>query len=235
MRSMTYVSAVAILAFMAFVIGATRWVSQDPPRAGAPQVQVPVSKTLSASALDARIAVARVFGNTVFLSDVTNPKFISVDLNGDGAEDLAVAVTTNPDELGTANTDIANWSVTDVKNVELPDPNAKVYSFHQKHKRIPLQKAQALVAVIHGVGKMGWRAADASQAFLLANLPTSRLSNSGISELTRRGVSLPRTTIYPAHALVAESAGESLAVYWAGAQYAGVPIRKKSVLIASRE
>jgi hypothetical protein len=234
MRSMTYVSAIAIIALIAFAFGASRWISQPPPGPTGPQVQTPVSKTHTASALDARIAVARVFGNAVFLSDVSAPSFASTDLNGDGSEDLAVVVTANPDQSA-ADSELRNWSVMDVRNVELPDPNAAVYTFHQKHKPIKLRKNQQVVGVIHGVGGMGWRSPDARQAFLLVNTPAAKLSLAPIADLNRHGVSLPRTTMYPVEALIATSAADTLAVYWAGAQYAGVPLKSTTELAAARE
>jgi hypothetical protein len=232
---MTYVSATAIIALTVFVFGASRWMTQAPPSPSGPAVEVPVSKTLSASSVDVRIAIARVFGNAIFLSDVTNPTFVSSDLNGDGAEDLAVAVTTNPDERVAANGELANWTVNDVQNVELPNAGKAIYRFHQKHHRVILRKNQTLLAVVHGVGELGWRSPEASQAFLLVNTPTEKLSHSDMLKLNREGVSLPRTTIYPTQALIAESSSQTLAVYWSGAQYAGVPVKGRSVQLASRE
>jgi hypothetical protein len=111
---------------------------------------------------DARSAVERVYKRAVSLDADASRAPVVGDFNGDGSEDIAVAVRPAPGMLAELNSEFANWVVVDPRRygprgqpVE-PGP-AKV------------EQRDTLLAIVHGYGEKGWRDPRATQSYLLRN------------------------------------------------------------------
>src|SRR5437016_10708112 len=111
--------------------------------------------------------VARVFDKAVSWDDNHTPSYLVGDFNGDGSEDLAIVTRTDDRFLGEINNELANWSLEDPKEVPIPGTKAARQMFPPKP--VKAQKTDLLVAIIHGVGPLGWRNREARQTFLLRN------------------------------------------------------------------
>ena len=190
-----------------------------------------VSTTLhSPTVQDAKEAVTRVFGDIL----ATGNEFVSADLNGDGSEDLVVPVHIRPGKLTRVNEDLANWTVQDVLDADIPPAHAATYKLADRRSKPLVDTADTLIAVIHGYGSLGWRDAEARQAYLLLHAPTASLSTASISDLELRGLRLPRTSANPATALVSTVGNQQRALYWMGSQYALTEARTNAPLIARK-
>jgi hypothetical protein len=93
-------------------------------------------------------ALRRVFGEAVSRPDGA----FAGDFNGDGSQDLAVVVRGT--RLPELNNELANWIVQDARDATA---------------RAQVSGGDVLLAVIHGYGALGWRDAEARQAYLLRN------------------------------------------------------------------
>jgi hypothetical protein len=112
--------------------------------------------------------VARVFEGTVQVDASQKTGALVGDFNGDGSEDIALAVKPGDGKLEEINSEVANWILLDPHSDILPDPNKAVQKLPAR-TRAKVEAGDTLLAVIHGYGKDGWRNPDAQQAFLLRN------------------------------------------------------------------
>jgi hypothetical protein len=175
-------------------------VAQSTP---APAKDVPSPKTE-----DVNEALVRVFNKAVTLdSNYASPVLIG-DFNGDGFEDIAIALKPNPESLAEINGEFANWALEDVKQTE------------QAAKPTPVkaERTDTLIAIIHGVGAKGWRDPEARQAFLLRNAagtkPVVEAAEKPSSSKTSRN-SASRSDV------IRETIGGHRGlIYWNGARYA---------------
>jgi hypothetical protein len=99
--------------------------------------------------------IKAVFKDAAVLNPKFDPNYFSGDFNGDASEDLVVIL--KPVNLEEMNKQFAPWLVRDPRS----DTSTKV--------RPPIEKDEALLAVIHGYGNNDWRDPDATQTFLLKN------------------------------------------------------------------
>src|SRR5882762_6240556 len=111
-----------------------------------------------------RDTVARVFEKAATPDTSRDPNFATGDFNGDGSEDLAVAVKATEGSLETINSELANWILEDPRNIFVQRTGAAQMP---PHKPIRAAKGDMLLAIIHGVGPQGWRSPEARQTFLL--------------------------------------------------------------------
>src|SRR3989440_1729796 len=104
-------------------------------------------------------AIVRVFNKAATVDSNYTASVLVGDFNGDGSQDIAVAMKPNPDGLAEINSEFANWVLEDVKQAE------------QAAKPTPVkaERTETLIAIIHGVGAKGWRNPEARQTFLLRN------------------------------------------------------------------
>ncbi|MDX6575385.1 MAG: hypothetical protein QOE96_1338 [Blastocatellia bacterium] len=160
-----------------------------------------------------RDTVARVFEKAATPDVSRTPGFAVGDFNGDGAEDLAVAIKANEASLGDINNELANWSLEDPRNTPLPSLSNRV----PPSKRAHVEKGDTLLAIIHGVGAQGWRATEAKQTYVLKNGAGSNLLAQS-SEATRRAShKLPQLRGDVLNETIGGKAGF---VFWTGAKYA---------------
>jgi len=100
--------------------------------------------------------IKTVFKGAAVLHPSHNPNFFSGDFNGDASEDLVVIL--KPVNLEEMNRQFAPWLVRD------PRSNSST------RVRLPIEKDDTLLAVIHGFGTNDWRDPDATQTFVLKNV-----------------------------------------------------------------
>lgn len=188
-------------------------VSQLLPQASATPTAAPAKKSAAApDAADIRDAVARVFVKTATADTTSNSSFAVGDFNGDGSEDLAVAVKANEGALGDINNELANWILEDPRSVPIPGSTSRI----PLRKRVRAEKGDALLAIIHGVGPQGWRAAEAKQTYLLKTGAGPKLLAQSPDEVRATSQKLP-----PLRGDVLSEAigGKSGFVFWTGAKY----------------
>ena len=115
---------------------------------------------------EVRGAVERIFKGAVTVNPA--PSFVVGDFNGDDSQDLAVAVDPAPGRLGEINDELANWIIKDPFATEAA-------SYGEARRRVLVEEADALLAVIHGHGAEGWRDASATQTYVLKDAAGSSM------------------------------------------------------------
>lgn len=198
-------------------------------------VSVPVPpdppKQLPAPALDdVHKAVTRVFGDTITIQG----EFLSADLNGDSSDDLIVAVRVRNGKLPQVTGDLANWTLQDVLDVELPPAHGSTFKLQKNRAKPRVTYRDPLLAVIHGYGSLGWRDPEARQAYLLVHASGKPVSVAAIRTLEQNGAALPRLSANPTLALVEQQNDQPVAIYWTGAQYAAADLRPRATLVAQK-
>jgi hypothetical protein len=162
-----------------------------------------------------RNAVARVFAKTAAPDTSLPEAYVVGDFNGDGFEDLAVALKVSDGYLGEINDELANWILEDPRKLAL---NRTVSTTRPPPaKTVRAEKGDSLLAIIHGIGPQGWRAPEAKQTFLLKNgagsnilaLPADRVRN------------VPQKLPPLKGDVIKENIGSSSGfIFWTGAWYA---------------
>ena len=118
---------------------------------------------------DVRRALDRIYAGAVVIQDSPASRYMLGDFNGDGSPDLAVKVLPVQGRIPELNDQLANWIVEDPSQIFVPNPSKPVQRFAAKPAGARVQKFQPLLAIVHGYGAQGWRAADARQSYLLVN------------------------------------------------------------------
>jgi hypothetical protein len=165
-------------------------------------------------------ALTRVFDNSVKLDQSHAPPFFVGDFNGDGSEDIAVITKPSDDALAHLNNELANWTVEDPK--EIPIPGTPAANQLARPRAVKVEKSDALLAIIHGVGKQGWRNKDARQTYLLKNAvgaqPEPRSANELRNTASKQNLPPLRGDV------IAEAInGRRGLIFWTGAKYAWAP------------
>ena len=153
---------ICLIALMLCACGSTSKspVAEAPPPAYQPTpestpVQLPIAKAAPKQA-EVQEAVKRVFKDAAIIDTNYNPSFLAGDFNGDGSEDIAVVV--KPVKLDEMNQELPPWLVRRPRTNKV-DP-----------VRIPIEKNDTLLAVIHGFGANHWRDPEATQTFVLKDV-----------------------------------------------------------------
>ena len=166
-----------------------------------------------------RQVVANTFGHAVTLEG-TGPEYVTGDFNGDGSEDVAVLVRPASGKLNDLNSDAANWIIRDPQKVFLPGPHERVIKLDAHPKAEKVQAGDALIAMIHGVGRDGWRGAMTQQIFLLRNVADSMPVADHPPQLPWQ----PHSAT-----VIRETAGHTQGyVYWVGTMYAWHPLESQA-------
>jgi len=162
-----------------------------------------------------RETVARVFEKAATPDTSRDQNFAVGDFNGDGSEDLAVAVKPTEGSLETINNELANWILEDPQNISVQRTGTAQMP---SHKPVRAAKGDMLLAIIHGVGPKGWRSPEAKQTFLLKNATGSNLLVQSVKDLRdKRDKKLPTLR---GDAISETIAGKSGLLFWTGAKYA---------------
>jgi hypothetical protein len=149
-------------------------------------------------------AIKRIFKDAAVLDTSYNPSFLAGDFNGDGSEDIAVVV--KPVKLDEMNQELPPWLVRRPRTNRV-DPT-----------RIPIEKNDTLLAVIHGYGANHWRDPDATQTFVLKDVVGNDLKVQSPKDFltANTGRKLPR----PQGDLIGETVGGTPGyLYFAQATY----------------
>ena len=160
--------------------------------------------------------VARVFGKVATPDTSLRTGFIAGDFNGDGSEDLAVAVQADPAQLAEINNEVANWTLEDPKLVSIPGQDKGP---RPPGKPVHVEKSDTLLAIIHGFGPRGWRNAEAKQTFLLKNAVGNSMQTETATILRH---SKERQKLPPVRgdAIRQTLGGKAGIIFWTGAKYA---------------
>ncbi len=167
---------------------------------------------------DVGIVLSRVYEKAVTADTSREPAFLVGDFNGDGSQDLAIPVKPNEAKLGDINSDLANWILEDPKTVPIPGlPIGGRVSGPGRPVRA--DKADVLLAIVHGVGAQGWRNPEAKQTFLLKNGAGNSMSAQTAKDLLN---SKDRNKLPPLRGDAIHEAigGKSGLIFWTGAKYA---------------
>jgi hypothetical protein len=149
------------------------------------------------------LAVTRVFAATV---DLARPStFVAADLNGDGAQDLAVVVRAVPQRLAEINSEVANWIVQDPRGPATTD----------RPGRTSVRGDEKLLAVIHGHGPAGWRNPEARQGYLVTDVPRGMKARP-LEDVVPKERAPDRP---PRDVIVGDLAGSPGFLYWSGVRY----------------
>jgi hypothetical protein len=165
-----------------------------------------------------RDTVARVFEKAA-TPDPSRPGFAVGDFNGDGSEDLAVAVKPGENSLSEINNELANWLLEDPRTVVI---NTASTVRPPPVKPVRAEKGDSLLAIIHGVGPQGWRNPAAKQTFLLKNGAGSNMTVLAVKDLT---ASNGKAKLPPLRGdTISETVGGKAGIlFWTGAKYAWHP------------
>ncbi len=114
-------------------------------------------------------AIKRTYKTAVFIDANLNRSFIVGDFNGDGSQDIAIAVKPAKGMLSELNSQYANWILEDSQKIKLQVPSSGVQRLSSKPSPVQVEASDLLLAVIHGYGPYGWRNPAAKQTYLLRN------------------------------------------------------------------
>lgn len=151
-----------------------------PASAGESQTKVPTNGQpkpettpvrLPPTVANAKDALERVYRGAVVAGEPAT--FVTGDFNGDGSDDIAIAVTPVSDRIAEINGEFANWILADPKRAALFDPKKRTQSLPGETGPVKVQAGEALLAIIHGYGPNGWRDREATQSYLLKNAAAS--------------------------------------------------------------
>jgi len=117
---------------------------------------------------DVKAALHRVFGDdfTPSFAGAKGIQFVVGDFNGDQSEDLAVTVRPAAGKLKEVNDELANWIIQDADKAFIP-PSGKAVVTPPKQERPRVESGESVLAIIHGVGPLGWRNPEARQAYIV--------------------------------------------------------------------
>ena len=163
-----------------------------------------------------RDTVARVFEKAATPDTSRDQNFAVGDFNGDGSEDLAVAVKATEGSLETINNELANWILEDPQNISVQRTGA---AQTPSNKRVRAAKGDMLLAIIHGIGPQGWRSPEAKQTFLLKNAAGSNLLVQSVKNLQDKKNKQKLPTLR-GDAISETISGKSGLLFWTGAKYA---------------
>jgi hypothetical protein len=162
-----------------------------------------------------RDTVARVFEKAA-TPDSSSPGYAVGDFNGDGSEDLAVAIKPGENSLGDINNELANWLLEDPRTVVI---NTAATVRPPPVKPVRAARGDSLLAIIHGVGPQGWRNPEAKQTFLLKNGAGSNMTVLAVKDLLA-GKSKPKLPGLRGDTISETVGGKQGILFWTGAKYA---------------
>jgi len=181
-----------------------------------PAVREP-AKSTPAQPNEIKNAVARVFADALSVEPSTRPTFVTGDFNGDGFEDLAVALKPRQDSLNVINSEVANWTVEDPANVAAPNTSQAPRS--SASTPVHVERDSSLLAIIHGIGALGWRNPEAKQSYLLKNGAGSDMVVQSAKQL-RTAKDKRRLPPLQGDAIQETIASKPGLIFWTGSKYA---------------
>jgi hypothetical protein len=165
-------------------------------------------------------AIKRTYKTAVILDASRNQNFTVGDFNGDGSQDIAVAVKPAKGMLADINSEYANWMLEDPQQVKLSGSNKAVRHLPSRSKPVQVEAGDSLLAIIHGYGPYGWRDLSARQTYLLKNAAGSNIAMQTKKDLlsaTKDNDDFPPLRGDAIKETLGQEAGFIL---WSGAEYA---------------
>jgi hypothetical protein len=217
------------LTAMAFALAARRGpsgsveIERQPPPLAEPSAEPTaasfVVKVPRSTEAELERGMRRAFGAVVQPAR-THPGLVG-DFNGDGAEDLAMAVRPAEGRLSEINDTLANWIIQDA----LEEPASRqAPSGNPERARATVDSGDVLLAVVHGVGEKGWRDEDARQCYLVRHATGAPLEALPRTELRGYVARVPNDAQLTGHVILCASEGRPGIIYWTGARYAWHPL-----------
>ena len=187
----------------------------------APENATPTPTPAPPQESEIRDAVARAYRDAVVF-DPKNSQTVVGDFNGDGSEDIAVAVRPAAGKLEEINSEMANWILEDPRQVAAPDPrkfdpHQGVQTLEPPKERPRVAASDHLLAVIHGYKEQGWRNPEARQTYLLKNAAGIELKPE--SRLAARADAQTKTPRLLGDVIRERLGDEQGFLYWTGARY----------------
>ena len=168
---------------------------------------------------DINDVLARAYHKVVTPDTTLEPAFVVGDFNGDGSEDLAIAVKPDDKMLGEINNELANWVLEDPRNISLPGPLSNPEPPASEKKPVRANKGETMLAIVHGVGSEGWRNPKAKQTFLLKNEAAKGMATQTLRSL-RTGKDRQKLPPLRGDGIQETIRGKSGLILWTGAKYA---------------
>jgi hypothetical protein len=168
---------------------------------------------------EVREVVARVYKDAVAIDMGHQPAYIVGDFNGDGSEDIALVVRPAKNKLGEINSEVANWTIEDPRQVLLPDPSKTVQRLPQNPGPVKVRPDDLLLTIIHGYKKEGWRNPEARQAYLLDNAVGASMTAAPLKDLLSANGN-KSGLMKSGDVIKVTLSGEPGFLYWTGAKYA---------------
>ncbi len=176
-------------------------------------------KPLPPNPEDVNEVLARAYQKVVAPDTSYEPPFVVGDFNGDGSEDLAIAVKPHEEMLGEINNDLANWVLEDPRSISLPGALSNTQTPASERKPVRAGKGDSMLAIVHGVGSQGWRNPEAKQTFLLKNGVGNDMQTQTLKSL-RTGRYKERLPPLRGDGIKETVRGKSGLILWTGAKYA---------------
>lgn len=172
------------------------------------------------TAAEVKASLERVYKQVVV--PVGDPIAFAVagDFNGDGSEDIAVAVSPAKDALAEINSEFANWILADPKRVATFDPKKRVQSLPAQSGPPRVESGDSLLAIVHGYGPKGWRDRDATQSYLLKNAAGTGMRVMPLKNYPPALKVMERGAKSRADVLIQNLGGKTGFLYWAAGKYA---------------
>ena len=168
---------------------------------------------------DVNEVLARAYQKVVAPDTSYEPPFVVGDFNGDGSEDLAIAVKPHEEMLGEINNELANWVLEDPRNISLPGALSNTQTPASERKPVRASKGDSMLAIVHGVGSQGWRNPEAKQTFLLKNGVGNDMETQTLKSL-RTGKYKQRLPPLRGDGIKETVRGKAGLILWTGAKYA---------------
>jgi hypothetical protein len=189
-----------------------------PPAAEAPRGVAP-SAIPPPAVSDLQPTLDRAFDQTLAVDHAAKPNHVAGDFNGDDVTDIAVAVLPRSgDALSNINADLPRWSLQDAA-----PPAAGAAA---RPERVKVGNGERLLAVVHGVGAVGWRDPEAGQRYLVRNAVTSGMRLQPLAGMPE-DVRLRVIRSHVGDVIAGERGGEAGLVFWTGAAYAWAALERE--------
>lgn len=173
------------------------------------------------TAAEAQAALERVYRKVVVPGGNAPASVVTGDFNGDGSEDIAIAVTPAKDMLAEINSEFANWILADAKRVAVFDPKKHVQSLPAQSGPVRVESSDdALLAIVHGHGPKGWHDRDATQSYLLKNAAGAGMRVMPLRSFPPALKVIERGAASRADIIIQTLGGKPGFLYWAAGKYA---------------
>ena len=146
--------------------------------------------------------------------------FVVGDFNGDGSQDIVVAVRPANDMLAKVNSQYAIWKLEDPHQVVAPDLNKRLQRTRVLQKTVRVSEGDVLLMVIHGYGDKGWRDRVVNGIYVLKNVAGSNIRRQTMKESLVATGKERNPTILRGDVIRQILAGQSGFLFWTGAAYA---------------